>query len=240
MTSDPCKTKKKGVDLHYEEQWQNYSEEDVVKRANNLSPVLDAIISGLDVSGLKILDLGCGPAVLPLRICDSLGAAGDIQIYGIDISIQALILGKEVVESKSLGNIIHLVKGDCETLPFKNNIFDAVISNATINLLPDKEKGFKEIARVSKGGASIVAGDCTAKESKKCCQQDDDKLWSACIAGAPTKMEFNNLAEAAGLEMIETIDLSKDVTSLVQNGLWNWPEFIRYEMHYHVFVMRKI
>ncbi len=238
---EQCSPKKKGVDLHYEEQWERYSEGDVIKRVKNLSPILDAIISELAVeSGSRILDLGCGPAILPIRMCESFEEVDDCYLYGIDISQQALQLGKRVVESRDLGDNICLIKGDCEELPFQNNCFDGVVSNATINLLLDKKRGFKEFARVTKGGGMVVVGDCTVRDNKQCSQEDDDRLWSTCISGAPTKMEFQKLAHEAGLEMVNVLELTDEVTHLVKKNHWDWPEFTQYEMDYHVFVMRKV
>ena len=237
---NPCRTKKEGVNCHYEEQWERYSEGEVFKRVNNLSPVLDAIISPLTVEpGSRILDLGSGPGILPIRICESFGEVDGFRLYGIDISQQALQLGKKVIGSKDMVDNIFLVKGDCEELPFQNNCFDGVVSNATINLLLDKEEGFREIARVTKRRSMVVLGDCTARDSKQCRQGDNDQLWSACISGAPTKMEFRELAKGAGLEIINVKKMTDHVTRLVKKGLWDWPEFIQYDMDYHIFVMRK-
>lgn len=242
MNSIPeqCGTRKEGVNLHYDEQWERYSEEDVVKRVKNLSPVLDAVISHLTVEpGSKILDIGSGPAIIPFRICISSVEGIGFRLYGIDISQQALQLGKKIIGSKGFKDNISLVKGDCEELPFQNNCFDGVVSNATVNLLLDKEKGFREIARVTKGGGMVVLGDCTARGGKKCIQENDDRLWSACISGAPTKEEFHKFAQGVGLEMIKTIEMTEEVTQLVNKGLWDWPEFIDHDMDYHIFVMRK-
>jgi ubiquinone/menaquinone biosynthesis C-methylase UbiE len=237
---EPCKSERKGVNLHYDEQWQRYSEEDVFKRVNNLSPVLDAIISHLTVEpGSRILDLGCGPGILPLRICASFGEGIGFRLYGIDISQQALQLGKKVVGSKGFKDNICLVKGDCEELPFQNNCYDGVVSNATINLLLDKKNGFEEIARVTKKEGTVVVGDCTTRSNNRCIQESDDQLWSACISGAPTEMEFRELAKGAGLEIVNVLDLTDQVTRLIKKGLWDWPEFIQYEMDYHIFVMKK-
>lgn len=238
MAQNECNAKKAGVSRHYRRQWESYSVDEVLERVSNLSPILDAIITHLEMKqGLRILDLGCGPAVLPIRITDTLGEP--VKLCGIDISFQALHLGKKVIEDMKPGQYINLVRGDCEALPFGSEYFDAVISNATINLLPDKTKGFWELARVTKAGGSVVIGDCTARENKKCGQGDNGQLWSACVAGAPMIGEFEELSQKAGLEIQKILELTREVSGLVRDGVWDWPEFIQHDMDYHVFVMSK-
>ncbi len=160
-------------------------------------------------------------------------------MIGLDISNRAVEIGSRAITKEGLSDSIYLIKGDAENLPFQNRSFDFVASNATLNLLPDKERGFHEIARVAKDGSMIVIADCIAKEDKRCCQGNDDELWSACVAGAPTKIEFQELAQKAGLEIIKTMELTEEVTRLVKNKLWDWPEFLEYELDYYVFGMRK-
>ncbi len=240
MQKEECKTRRENVNQHYEEKWKNYTEEDVLKRVENLREVLDPIISPFTLEkGLKILDLGSGPGIIPLRMAQIFGEDSGIEVYGIDISQRALQLGNKVTEKMGFGSFIHLVRCDVENLPFQKCRYDAVVSNATINLLPDKEKGFDEIARVTKDEGEIIIADCIAKEDKRCCGDTDadDELWSACVAGAPTKVEMQQLANRAGLEVLETKDLTYEVSRLVKNELWDWPEFVEYDLDYYVFRM---
>jgi len=242
MKNERGKTRKEKIDQHYEKQWSDYTEEDVFDRVRNLSKVLDPITSQLNIKpDEKVLDLGSGPAILPLRIAQVSDLESGIKIIGLEISYKAIQLGNRVIAKKGLGDFIHLVRGDAENLPFKNNSFNAVVSNATINLLLDKEKGFKEIVRVTKEGGNVVIGDCTAKEKGDCEKESDsnDRLWNVCIAGAPTKEEMKNYAEKVDLEVFEIIDLTDEVSFLVKNELWDWPEFIEYDLDYHVFRMKK-
>ena len=241
MPKTSCNNKKENVTQHYESQWENYSEEDVLKRVKNLAAVIDTIISQLAVEpGVKILDLGSGPGITPLRLMQTVGDNSGAKIYGIDTSEKALQIGNKVIAQNSLNDSIHLVLGDAENLPFQNRSFDAVVSNATLNLLPDKESGFYEIARVTKDGGCVVIADCTVGEGKKCSQESQSvDLWSACVAGAPTNKEILELAEQAGLDLLQSIELTNEVSYLVKNKLWDWPEFIEHGLEYHVFGMRK-
>jgi ubiquinone/menaquinone biosynthesis C-methylase UbiE len=242
MTKESCEGKKENIYQHYETQWECYTDEEVLDRVKNLSRVIDPMISEItERKGARILDLGSGPGIIPLRMSqfskDDLG----IEIIGIDISDKALTVGNRVIKKKELTQWIRLIKADCENLPFKDRVFDAVVSNATINLLLNKERSFFEMSRVIKDGGSIMLGDCVAGEGKTCKDDmDSDKdLWSACVLGAPTKSEFQKLGNDAGLEVINTLNLTDAVTDLIKNGLWKWPEFLEHDLDYYIFCMRK-
>ncbi|UCE73839.1 MAG: class I SAM-dependent methyltransferase [Methanomassiliicoccales archaeon] len=242
LVKPTCKNRKKEVNQHYQRQWESYTIKDVKKRVENLRCILDPIISRILVKpGARILDIGSGPGIIPIRMIQDFNKDSGFMIYDIDISREALQLGNKVIQSMDFGDSIHLVEGDVEFLPFQRECFDAVVSNATMNLLPDKKKGFSEIARVTKVGGSIVIADCIAREDKRC-KGDiyaDDGLWSACVSGAPTKAEFIELSKGAKFAILETKDMTKEVSYLVNNELWDWPEFIENDLDYFIFSMKK-
>jgi ubiquinone/menaquinone biosynthesis C-methylase UbiE len=236
MEERECKTTKENVGSHYEDQWSSYSEEDALCRVKNLSPVIDSIISPLKLEkNKKILDLGTGPAIIPIRLVQTKNY--DLDIYGMDISKQALYLGRRVLENRHIETVSLLI-GDCENIPFSEDTFDAVVSNATFNLLMDKKKGISEIERVLKSGGLIVMGDCITKE-KKCVNDQDKKLWSQCVAGAPTKEEILNLAQKVGLKNTGIFNSTQNVKELVKSRLWDWPEFLEHDLEYYVFSFKK-
>ena len=66
--------------------------------------------------------------------------------------------------NKSEFTNIEVRKGIIEDLPVESSSVDWVISNCVINLSPDKEKVFSEIARVLKAGGKILVSDIVAKD----------------------------------------------------------------------------
>jgi ubiquinone/menaquinone biosynthesis C-methylase UbiE len=242
MNKTTCDSKKDDVTKHYEKQWEDYSQEDVIERVRNLSSVLDRIVSNIPIKNIEnVLDLGSGPGIIPLRITRISERNPDIKVLGIDISDKALKIGRKIVDEMDLGEPIQFIQGDCENLPFQEGGYDAVVSNATINLLENKPQAFSEIARVTKPGGYVVIGDCIAIEGEKCSTDTEksDDLWSKCVSGAPTKEEMENLVKGANLDIIKTEDLTDEVTRLVKNKLWDWSEFVEHDLEYYVFVMRK-
>jgi ubiquinone/menaquinone biosynthesis C-methylase UbiE len=78
----------------------------------------------------KLLDVGCGSGFSTKWKCKT---------YGIDPSIELL--------KKAKGNFI---QAKAESLPFKDNSFNIVISVTAIQNFNNLEKGLKEIKRVGK------------------------------------------------------------------------------------------
>jgi ubiquinone/menaquinone biosynthesis C-methylase UbiE len=56
---------------------------------------------------------------------------------------------------------VTIVEGSAEQLPFPDASFDVVISNGVIDLIPDKDAVFSEIARVLRPGGRIQLADVT-------------------------------------------------------------------------------
>ena len=241
MNKDHIDTIKENVNLHYKTQWDGYSNEDVMRRVSNLRFVLDSIIANLPYkSPIKVLDFGCGPAVLSLRLAEVKKGEFHCDIYGIDLSYSAIRLGQRLVKRNEI-DFIHLLVAECETLPFAKNSFDAILSNVTFNLLTDKNYGFSEMVRVLKEDGIIVIGDCIAKDEGKSCSdvKRSSGLWSQCVDGAPTIYEIRNLAQTNGFNIIETQNLSETVYELVTTELWDWPEFLENDLEYQVFTFKK-
>jgi ubiquinone/menaquinone biosynthesis C-methylase UbiE len=59
-----------------------------------------------------------------------------------------------------VGNV-EFVEGEAESLPFPDGSFDVVISNGVIDLVPDKDAVFTEIARVLTPGGRVQIADVT-------------------------------------------------------------------------------
>jgi len=95
-------------------------------------------------SKAKLLEVGCATGVLSEYLAES-----DYAVTGVDASksmINAAISNKYLAE-------YHVA--DVSDLPFKDDVFDAVISASLINIVPDPLKAIAEMARVCKPGGCI-------------------------------------------------------------------------------------
>lgn len=100
----------------------------------------------------KILDIATGTGDLAINMATT----GAKEIIGLDISPGMLEVGKKKIEDKKLGNIIKMVVGDSENLPFEDNTFDAITVAFGVRNFEDLKKGLAEIYRVLKPGGTFV------------------------------------------------------------------------------------
>jgi demethylmenaquinone methyltransferase / 2-methoxy-6-polyprenyl-1,4-benzoquinol methylase len=80
------------------------------------------------------------------------------KIYGIDISVDMLNIGKRKIKEKKLDDVIELLEADSENLFFEDNKFDAVTVSFGVRNFENLERGLTEIHRVLKttGVAAIL------------------------------------------------------------------------------------
>ncbi len=100
-----------------------------------------------------ILDVATGTADVAIMAS---GILNPEKITGIDISDGMLDLGRKKIEKLGLQNKIELLNGDCETINFKNDSFDAVTVAFGVRNFEDLEKGLTEIKRVLRPGGKLV------------------------------------------------------------------------------------
>lgn len=99
-----------------------------------------------------ILDIATGTGDLAILMAQTKAD----KIIGLDISAGMLEVGKKKVEKKKLSNVIDLVLGDSENIPFEDNYFDAITVGFGVRNFENLEKGFAEILRVLKPNGVFV------------------------------------------------------------------------------------
>jgi demethylmenaquinone methyltransferase / 2-methoxy-6-polyprenyl-1,4-benzoquinol methylase len=99
-----------------------------------------------------ILDVATGTGDLALEAM----SLNPNKIIGLDIAEQMLVVGREKIAYKGLSNIIEMVNGDSENLPFPDNNFDAITVAFGVRNFQNLSKGLKEMNRVLKPSGRIV------------------------------------------------------------------------------------
>ena len=103
-----------------------------------------------------VLDVGTGPANVPIRMVRRLPSA---VIVAMDLSLNMLERARQNIANEKLGESILLVSADAQNLPFKDNSFDLVYSHSMFHHLVDPLIAVKGIIRVAKQGCCFIIQD---------------------------------------------------------------------------------
>jgi ubiquinone/menaquinone biosynthesis C-methylase UbiE len=99
----------------------------------------------------RVLDVGCGPAVMQ----EDLLKRG-FEVWGIDASSEMIRSGRQRILPHLNGGRCHLLVGDAEALACPDSQFDAVISMGTLEYLPSYARALAEMHRALRPGGTIV------------------------------------------------------------------------------------
>ncbi len=149
--------------------------------------------------GETVLDLGCGAGIDLLLAAKKVGPSG--KVIGVDMTDEMLAKARQNLRTAGAGNT-ELRAGIIERLPVATESVDWVISNCVINLSPEKQRVFSEIARVLKPGGRMLVSDIVAEELPEEVRTDPG-LYAACIAGAVSEREYLLGLQTAGMDGVE-------------------------------------
>jgi arsenite methyltransferase len=105
----------------------------------------------------SLLVIGCGIGSSLVYIARQFGC----QITAVDISEGMIAKAQERINKNGLDGKIILKVADAQKLPFENNTFDASICESVTAFLPEKQKGLREYARVTKPGGYVGINEVT-------------------------------------------------------------------------------
>lgn len=154
--------------------------------------------------GEVVLDHACGAGMDLLLAARRVGPTG--RAIGVDLTPGMRARAREAARIAGLGNVVDVREGSYEALPVADASVDVVISNGVVNLAPDKEVVFREIARVLKPGGRLYLADVVVQRELKLEARADPELWAACVAGALPIHELPVALGAAGFEDVQVIE----------------------------------
>ena len=115
-----------------------------------------------DLIGGRVVDLGCGPADIPIRLARALPG---VRIMAVDASAAMLELARVAVAKAGLVGHIAVVEGRVPGVALPDAGFEAVISNSLVHQLPDPLPFWREARRLARSGAAILVVDLLRPES---------------------------------------------------------------------------
>jgi len=156
------------------------------------------------LSGMKILDLGCGAGRDCYVLSQFVGENG--QVVGVDMTMEQIEVAKKHVDyhqkqfgySKpntefKLGYIEKLSQ-----LGIQPESFDIIVSNCVVNLSPDKKAVLEEAYRALKYGGEMYFSDVYALNRVSEDLRNDPVLFGECLSGALYYNDFLRLAREVG------------------------------------------
>jgi SAM-dependent methyltransferase len=164
--------------------------------------------------GEVVVDLACGGGLDVFLAAEQVGPAG--RAIGIDMTPEMIARATKnattPVDGKPVTNVeLHLATID--DLPLPDASVDVVISNCVINLAPDKDAVFREIARVLKPGGRVAVSDIALKKPLPIEMTQDVMAYVGCIAGAISVEEYRRGLFSAGLRNITIEDSGADLNT---------------------------
>ena len=164
--------------------------------------------------GQVVVDLGSGGGLDVFLAAQKVGPSG--KAIGIDMTPEMIDLAKRNAARANNGEGYSNVEFHLATiddLPLPDESVDIVISNCVINLAPDKNAVFKEIARVLKPGGGLAVSDIVLKKELPAELGTNILAYVGCIAGAITIDEYKRGLTEAGLSHVEVIDSGSDLNA---------------------------
>jgi len=155
-----------------------------------------------------VLDAASGTGESACYLVETRGAC----VVGVDVS--RVMLARAKTKAVERGLRIEFGRGDAEQLPFREGLFDAVVSECTICLL-DKGPAMAEMVRVAKPGGYVGIHDmCWIPGAP-----EEIKRRLADLEGErPETLEgWRNLFETAGLVDILTVDKSELIPTWIRD-----------------------
>jgi arsenite methyltransferase len=152
--------------------------------------------------GERVLDLGSGSGTDSFVAATMVGPSG--RVVGVDFTAEQLVKALRIAAAAGLAQVEFRL-GHIEALPtLDGETFDCVISNGVINLSPDKDRVFAEVARVLRPGGRLAIADIVTDTQLTDTIVGNADLWASCIGGAAQLDVYRQAIENAGLRIEQT------------------------------------
>ena len=163
--------------------------------------------------GDTVIDLGSGAGNDCFVARKFVGPGG--KVIGVDFTESMIARARENADKVGFNNVEFRL-GDIEELPLNANTADVVISNCVLNLVPNKEKVFKEILRVLKPKKHFSISDIVLEGELPANLKHAAELYAGCVSGAIQKRDYLDLIRKTGFV---NVDVQKEKRIIIPDDI---------------------
>ena len=157
-------------------------------------------------SGDTVIDLGSGTGYDCFVAREIVGAEG--KVIGIDVNEQMLDKSRKNADVAGYNNVEFRL-GDIERLPLSDKSAKVILSNFSLNLVPEKGRAFKEAYRALKHHGQICISDIFIMGDLPEGLKLDADMYLGCMAGTISLDECIKMLGENGFEEITIHDIRK-------------------------------
>jgi arsenite methyltransferase len=160
--------------------------------------------------GETVVDLGSGGGFDCFLAAKEVGETG--KVIGVDMTSDMISKARRNAAKIQTDNVEFRL-GEIEHLPIADNTADIIMSNCVINLSPDKIQVYSDAYRALKPGGRLAISDVVATAVLPEEMRNDLALLSACIGGAATIEDTEQMLKKVGFKEVRVIpnDKSREI-----------------------------
>jgi ubiquinone/menaquinone biosynthesis C-methylase UbiE len=172
--------------------------------------------------GGELLDVGTGPARIPIALCR---ADRRFKILGVDLAGPMLDLARRNAAEAGLTDRIRFARGDAKNLPFPDGRFEAVVSNTIVHHIPLPEAALAEMVRLVAPGGTLMVRDLARPEDATVVESLVDRH-----AGSEPVAARNLLRDSLNASLtleevraiIEGLGMPAEGVAMTSDRHWTW------------------
>jgi SAM-dependent methyltransferase len=150
-------------------------------------------------AGQIVLDLGSGAGNDVFVARSIVGEQG--RVIGLDMTPEMVDQARANNRRLGFANV-EFILGEIEAIPLPDSSVDVVLSNCVLNLVPDKQRAYREIYRVLKPGGHFSISDIVVEGELSPAIQEAAELYAGCVAGALPRRDYLAAIAAAGFQEV--------------------------------------
>jgi ubiquinone/menaquinone biosynthesis C-methylase UbiE len=175
-----------------------------------------------------ILDLGCGPAAIPLRLAKLFRHC---QIHCVDGAAQMLIQGKQAVQREGLEEQVHFFLGNLpDKLPLPQDRYEMVISNSFLHHLTDPMILWNAIRDYSLPGGAILIVDLLRPTS----EEEAQLLVNQYLPDAPQLLQQDMLLSLRAAYTLDEVKAQLEQANLTKNITLTMPTTFQFAAYGYI------